>query len=122
MRTALPLLLWTVSNSFMALAWYGHLKFQEYPKLAQLGLIALVLISWGFAFFEYCFMIPANRMAYQGNGGPFSLVQMRLLQEVISLLVFGLFTTLLFKNESFNGNHLAAVLCLLGSVYFLFRN
>ncbi len=106
----------------MALAWYGHLKFASLPKLAHLGLWATVFLSWGIALFEYLFMIPANKMAYQENGGPYSLVQMRLLQEVISLSVFVVFTVLVFKKESFHYNHLAAAICLMGSIYFMFRN
>ena len=90
-------------------------------KMAQLELILVVVISWGMAFFEYCLQVPANRMGYQGNGGPFSLMQLKLLQQVISLGVFLLFMLVFFKQEPFKWNHMAAIACILGAVYFIFK-
>ncbi|MBU3659953.1 MAG: DMT family protein [Flavobacteriales bacterium] len=109
------------SNIFMTLAWYGHLKFSENKKLASLGLFAVILISWGIAFFEYCLQVPANRMGYKEHGGPFSLLELKVIQEVITLLVFLIFSLLFFKNESFKWNHLAGMICLVMAVYFIFK-
>jgi hypothetical protein len=109
------------SNIFMTLAWYGHLKFSENKKLASLGLFAVILISWGIAFFEYCLQVPANRMGYKEHGGPFSLLELKVIQEVITLLVFLIFSFLFFKNESFKWNHFAGMICLVMAVYFIFK-
>ena len=81
-----------LSNIFMTFAWYGHLKFKEYKGFAGLGLFAVILISWGIAFAEYCFQVPANKIGYKGNEGPFSLVELKVIQEVLSLLVFTIFS------------------------------
>lgn len=105
----------------MTLAWYGHLKFSEYKWFSKLGIGSIIAISWGIAFFEYCFQVPANRIGYQGHGGPFSLLQLKVLQEVITLLVFSIFTLLIFKNESFRMNHLIAFAFLVLAVYFMFK-
>ncbi len=115
------LLLLVLSNVFMTLAWYGHLRFAHWKPLEKVGLFGIVLLSWGLAFFEYCFQVPANRIGFQGNGGPFSLFQLKIIQEVITLAVFVIFATLLFKNESLKMNHLWAFLCLIGAVYFAFK-
>ena len=109
------------SNIFMTLAWYGHLKFSENKKLASLGLFAVILISWGIAFFEYCLQVPANRIGYKEHGGPFSLLELKVIQEVITLLVFLIFSLLFFKNESFKWNHFAGMICLVMAVYFIFK-
>lgn len=105
MKGVLTIVLLIVSNAFMTLAWYGHLKFTEWKWFSKLGLVAVVLISWGIALFEYIFQVPANKMGFLGNGGPFSLIQLKVVQEVITLLVFTLFTLLVFKNETFRWNH-----------------
>jgi len=110
-----------LSNAFMTLAWYGHLKFHEWKWFSKLGLASVILISWGIALFEYCFQVPANRIGFAGNGGPFTLVQLKVIQEVITLLVFTLFTLLLFRNEVIRWNHLVAFLLLIGAVYFVFK-
>lgn len=109
-----------LSNTFMTMAWYGHLKFNEMKGFQKLGLVSIVLISWGIALFEYCFQVPANRIGFQGNGGPFSLMQLKIIQEVITLIVFIIFSTLLFKGEVLQWNHLAACVCLILAVYFVF--
>src|SRR6187549_4281370 len=93
-----------LSNIFMTLAWYGHLKFGEMKGFQKLGLIAIIFISWGIALFEYCAQVPANRLGYNQYGGPFSLVQLKVIQEVITLIVFTAFALLVFKNESFRIN------------------
>ena len=94
-----------LSNAFMTLAWYGHLKFKEMKWSANLSLFSIILISWGIALFEYTLQVPANRIGYQQNGGHFSLVQLKVIQEVITLLVFVGFSTLFFKTETFRVNH-----------------
>ncbi len=121
MRALLTIGLLILSNSFMTLAWYGHLKFGEMKGFSKLGLFAIILISWGIAFFEYCFQVPANRLGYIGNGGPFSLVELKVLQEVITLTVFTAFSILLFRNESFRINHLIGFIFLILAVYFIFK-
>ncbi|MGE3724761.1 MAG: DMT family protein [Candidatus Sericytochromatia bacterium] len=109
------------SNVFMTLAWYGHLKFSEIKGFQSLGLVAVILISWGIALFEYCFQVPANRMGFSGHGGPFSLIQLKVIQEVMTLSVFVVFSLLVFKNESFRWNHLIGFACLVAAVYFIFK-
>ncbi|MCU0378009.1 MAG: DMT family protein [Bacteroidales bacterium] len=116
---------WTIvllifSNSFMTVAWYGHLKYKNVSKYEALGLTAIVLISWGIALFEYFFQVPANRLGYRGTGGPFSLIELKLIQEVISISVFILFALIVFRTEQFRLNHLLAFMCILGAIYFTF--
>lgn len=110
-----------LSNIFMTLAWYGHLKFKELKWFENAGLITIVLISWGMALFEYFFQVPANRIGYEENGGPFSLMQLKVIQEVITLLVFVVFSMLFFKNESLRWNHLIGMCFLVLAVYFFFK-
>lgn len=110
-----------LSNSFMTLAWYGHLKFHQFKSLEKLGLIAIVLISWGIALFEYFFQVPANRIGYKEYGGPFSLVQLKVLQEVITLVVFLVFTLVFFRNETWKLNHFIGLVFLVLAVYFIFK-
>ncbi len=110
-----------LSNTFMTLAWYGHLKFKEIPKLANLGLVAIVLLSWGLALFEYFFQVPANRIGFKENGGPFSLVELKVIQEVISISVFMAFTFFAFKNETIKVNHIIGFGFLVLAVYFIFK-
>lgn len=110
-----------ISNIFMTLAWYGHLKFEEWGWIKKAGLFTIVLVSWGLAFFEYCFQVPANKTGYQGNGGPYSLFQLKVIQEVITLVVFVLFARVFFSGESLTYNHGIAALLLVGAVYFSFR-
>ncbi len=110
-----------LSNSFMTLAWYGHLKFGEMKWFNQLGLFSIILVSWGIAFFEYLAQVPANRIGYNQFGGPFTLVELKVIQEVITLMVFMLFTILVFKNETLKINHLMGFICLVLAVYFIFK-
>lgn len=121
MKGILTILLLVISNMFMTMAWYGHLKFSEWKGFQKFGLIAVILISWGIALFEYMFMVPANKIGYQGNGGPFSLLQLKVIQEVITLVIFALFTLLVFKNETFRLNHLISFVFLILAVYFMFK-
>jgi uncharacterized protein (DUF486 family) len=105
----------------MTFAWYGHLKMKEYSWFAALPLFGVILFSWFIAFFEYCFQVPANRLGYEGNGGPFSLMQLKIIQEVITLTVFVLFSTLAFKTETFKWNHVLAFVFLIAAVYLVFK-
>lgn len=114
-------LLLILSNSFMVMAWYGHLKFGEWKWFSKLGLAAIILVSWGIALFEYIFQVPANRIGFVGTGGPFTLIQLKVIQEVITLIVFAVFTVLVFKTEQFRFNHLMAFGCLILAVYFTFK-
>lgn len=110
-----------LSNSFMTLAWYGHLKFKDMKWFEHLGLVAIIAISWGIAFFEYIFQVPANRIGFRENGGPFSLVELKVIQEVIPLVTFTVFTLLVFKTETFKWNHAVGFSFLVLAVYFIFR-
>lgn len=121
MKSFITIGLLILSNAFMTLAWYGHLKFAEWKWFSKLGLASVVLISWGIALFEYCFQVPANKIGFRENGGPFSLVELKVLQEVITLVVFTVFTLLVFKNETFRVNHFIGFLFLLLAVYFIFK-
>jgi uncharacterized protein len=110
-----------IANIFMTFAWYGHLKFREYTWFKPSGLFVIILLSWGMAFFEYCFQVPANRIGFKENGGPFSLLELKVIQEVITLTVFTIFSMLLFKNQVFKWNHLVGFVFLVLAVYFIFK-
>ncbi len=110
-----------LSNIFMTLAWYGHLKFSEWKWFNKLGLVSIVLISWGIALFEYFFQVPANKIGFKGNGGPFTLVELKVIQEVITLTVFTAFTLVAFKNETIKSNHIIGFIFLILAVYFIFK-
>lgn len=116
----LTILLLIISNVFMTAAWYGHLKLQAAGVTRNWPLIGVILLSWGIAFLEYCFMIPANRMGYAENGGPYSLIQLKVLQEVITLTVFTVVAMIFFQGEQVRWNHIAAFVCLVAAVYFAF--
>ena len=115
MKAVYTILLLIVSNVFMTFAWYGHLR-----HLSSRSWIVAALISWGIALFEYLLQVPANRIGFIGNGGPFSLMQLKVIQEVITLVIFTVFTTIFFKGEALHWNHLAALVCLIAAVYFVF--
>jgi hypothetical protein len=121
MKGFYTIVLLILSNVFMTLAWYGHLKFAEWKWFNKLGLIAIILISWGIALFEYFFQVPANKIGFKGNGGPFSLVELKVLQEVITLLVFIGFTLIAFKNETLKWNHAIGFFFLVLAVFFVFK-
>lgn len=111
-----------ISNIFMTFAWYGHLKLQQMSVFTdKTPLIAVILVSWALAFFEYCCQVPANRIGFLGNGGPFTLMQLKVIQEVISITVFTIVALGIFKGESLHWNHLAAFACLVAAVYFVFK-
>lgn len=120
-KTVTTIGLLVLSNLFMTIAWYGHLKFKDFKGFDQLSLMWIILISWSVALFEYMFQIPANRIGYQGNGGPFSLVELKVLQEVITLSVFVVFSLLVFRNETFRLNHFIGFVFLILAVYFIFK-
>ena len=107
MRTIVLLL---ASNVFMTFAWYGHLRFKEVP------LWQAVAVSWLIAFVEYCFQVPANRFGH----GMFTAAQLKIIQEVITLVVFAAFS-ILYLGEELRWNYLASFLCILGAVFFAFR-
>lgn len=108
------------SNICMTFAWYGHLKLQDMHVSDGWPLILVILFSWGIAFFEYCLQVPANRLGSNINGGPFSLIQLKIIQEVISLTVFIVIVALFFKGESLHWNHLVSFFCLVLAVFFAF--
>jgi len=110
-----------LSNAFMTLAWYGHLKFRELRWFENLGLFAVIMISWGIALFEYFAQVPANRIGFKDNGGPFTLVELKVIQEVITLVIFAGFTLLFFKDEVLKWNHLIGFTFLVLAVYFIFK-
>jgi uncharacterized protein len=121
MKGFLTIILLVLSNTFMTFAWYGHLKFKEMKWSASLPLITIILISWGIALFEYILQVPANRMGFKNYGGPFSLVELKVIQEVITLVVFVAFSLLFFKTETFRWNHLVGFIFLILAVYFVFK-
>ena len=120
MKALLTVLLLVTSNIFMTFAWYGHLKLQEMKISTGWPLILVILLSWGMAFFEYCAQVPANRLGFNGNGGPFNIMQLKVIQEVISLTVFTVIVTVMFKGQALQWNHFAAFLCLVAAVFFVF--
>ncbi|HEA30656.1 MAG TPA: hypothetical protein ENH91_11795 [Leeuwenhoekiella sp.] len=122
MKAFLTIALLVISNTFMTLAWYGHLKFAEWKWFSKLSLISIILISWGIALFEYLFQVPANRIGFEENGGPFSLLQLKVIQEVITLVVFVGFMLIVFKDETLKLNHLIGCVFLVLAVYFMFKN
>ena len=108
------ILLLVVSNVFMTFAWYGHLKLQQMKLVTDnTPLYIVILISWFLALFEYACQVPANRMGFVGNGGAFTLMQLKVIQEVISITIFTLFTIVFFKGEALQWNHFVLFLSLL---------
>ncbi len=121
MKVFYCILLLCLSNVFMTLAWYGHLQIRHYPAISKLSLLGIIGLSWGLAFFEYVFQVPANRVGSQETGGPFSLFELKLIQEVVSLTVFTLITVFLFKTDKLAWNHVVGFLFLLVAVFFIFK-
>ena len=109
-----------ISNIFMTFAWYGHLKLQQTGVSSNWPLYLVILFSWGIALLEYSFQVLANRIGFVGNGGPFTLMQLKVMQEAITLVIFTVFTVVFFKGESLHWNHFLAFLLLIGAVYFVF--
>lgn len=122
MRGLWTILLLIASNTFMTLAWYGHLKFQEWHWAMRLGIFSIILISWSIAFFEHVLQVPANRLGHAGHGGPFTLVQLKVVQEVITLAVFAVFTLIAFRQEVLRWNHALAALLLVAAVWLVFKD
>lgn len=105
----------------MTLAWYGHLKLQaSSAAVARWPLIAVIVFSWAIAFFEYCCQVPANRIGFEGNGGPFSLVQLKVIQECISLGVFAVIANIMFQGQNLHWNHILAFFLIICAVYLVF--
>jgi uncharacterized protein (DUF486 family) len=121
MKTAYTVLLLTVSNTFMTLAWYGHLQFQKIGWLKSLGLVGIIFVSWFIAFFEYIFMVPANRIGHKSHGGPFDLFELKTLQEAISIGVFIFINVLIFKEGRLQWNHVLGFLLIILAVYIIFK-
>jgi len=121
MKGLLTVILLLASNTFMTFDWYGHLKIKQLSWGQNLGLFSIILISWSIAFFEYVLMVPANRIGFREFGGPFSLLQLKVIQEVITLVVFVAFSLVFFKNESLRLNHLIGFVFLVLAVYFIFK-
>ena len=115
------ILLLILSNTFMTFAWYGHLHLKKFSVLQKWGIFGIILLSWGLAFFEYVFQVPANKMGYKGNGGPFSLFELKVIQEVISILVFTLAVLLVFKTDKLAWNHIVGFAFLVLAVFFVFK-
>ena len=109
------------SNAFMTLAWYGHLKFAQWNWFTKLSVFGLILVSWGIAFFEYCLQVPANRIGSVQNGGPFTIWQLKAIQEIITLVVFVLFALVFFKTDTFRWNHAVGFIFLALAAYFIFK-
>ena len=107
------------SNLFMTLAWYGQVMFKS--RFDRIGIMAVIGISWLVALFEYCFMVPANRFGSAEYGGPFSIWELKVIQEVVSLTVFTVIVLLVMKNEALRWNHLVGFLCLVAAVFFIFK-
>jgi len=120
MNALYTILLLIVSNIFMTFAWYGHLKLQQTGSITNWPLYGVVLFSWLIALVEYSFQVPANRIGFIGNGGTFTLMQLKVIQEVITLIVFVAFSTVAFNTGGLHWNHLAACVCLILAVYFVF--
>jgi uncharacterized protein (DUF486 family) len=105
----------------MTMAWYGHLRFKEFSWGKSLGLFSVILISWGLAFFEYLFQVPANRIGFREQGGPFNLVELKTIQEAITLTVFMIFTLVFFKTEKLAWNHFVGFLLIIAAVFVIFK-
>ena len=120
-RGFMTIILLIASNTFMTIAWYGHLKFKDIGVLKNVGLVGTVLISWAIALMEYSLMVPANKLGSNLNDGPFNMWQLKLIQEVISISVFVIFTLVFFKSDQLKWNHLVGFVFLIGAVYFFFK-
>lgn len=121
MSAALTTILFLViSNIFMTFAWYGHLKLNDAGISKDWSLFVVILFSWGIALLEYCFQVPANRIGFEGNGGPFSLIQLKIMQEVITLIIFMIFSLIAFEGFTIKWNHIAACLLMVAAVYLVF--
>lgn len=116
----LTVILLVISNVFMMFAWYGHLKLQQTGFSTNWPLWAVIIFSWAIALLEYIFMIPANRIGYDKNGGPFSLLELKVMQEAITLIIFVIFTAFVFGNEPIRWNHIMSFILLVCAVWLAF--
>ena len=107
------------SNLFLTLAWYGQVMFKS--RFERISVLAVIGISWLVALFEYCFMVPANRLGSVEYGGPFSIWELKVIQEVVSLTVFTVIVLLVMKNEALRWNHIVGFVCLVAAVFFIFK-
>lgn len=121
MRGLYTILLLMASNTFMTIAWYGHLRFKDLAFLKNAGLFGAVLISWGIALIEYMLMVPANKLGSNINGGPFNMWQLKIIQEVISISIFVIFTLIFFKHDTFKWNHVIGFVFLIAALFFFFK-
>jgi uncharacterized protein (DUF486 family) len=121
MRPVYTILLLIASNTFMTIAWYGHLRFKDISFMKNIGLVGAILVSWLIALVEYSLMVPANKLGSNINGGPFNMWQLKIIQEVVSVSVFVIFTLIFFKHESFRLNHLIGFSFLIAALYFFFK-
>lgn len=121
MNAFLTILLLIISNVFMTMAWYGHLKFKDWGWLEHGGMWTMIFVSWGLAFFEYCFQVPANRIGSREHGGDFGLFELKIIQEVVTLVVFTVFAVYVFKTDTLRTNHLIGFFFLILAVYFIFK-
>jgi len=121
MKALMTIGLLFISNTFMTLAWYGHLEFKKISWLSSIGLVGVILISWGMAFFEYLFQVPANKIGFDENGGPFNMFQLKIIQEVITLTVFTIFSVYVVKTDKLAWNYLVGFSLMVLAVFFIFR-
>ncbi|MBQ0104171.1 MAG: DMT family protein [Prevotellaceae bacterium] len=113
-------LLLICSNVFMTFAWYGNLWLKQKHISDNWSLPIVIVVSWSIALIEYCFLIPANNIGSDINGGPFNIMQLKVLQEVISITVFTGIVMFCFQGQEIQWNHIAAFICLIAAVFFVF--
>ncbi|GAB4201484.1 MAG: DMT family protein [Bacteroidia bacterium] len=121
MKGLYTIILLIFSNTFMTLAWYGHLRFKDISFMKNIGLVGTIFISWGIALLEYMLMVPANKIGSKINGGPFDMWQLKIIQEVISVSVFIVFTLIFFKTDQLRINHIIGFIFLIAAIFFFFR-
>lgn len=121
MKALTTIALLTVANLFMTFAWYGHLQFQKIGWFKAAGLIGIILVSWFIALFEYIFQVPANRIGHAGHGGPFSLFELKTLQEAISIGVFVLVNIFVFRDGQLQWNHVLGFALIVLAVFVIFK-
>ncbi|AFM13139.1 DMT family protein [Turneriella parva] len=117
----LSIALLVLSNIFMTLAWYGHLQLHKSERWSALPLYGVILLSWLIALAEYTFQVPANRIGSENYGGPFNLFELKVIQEVVSLVVFTVFAVYVFKTEQLRWNYLVGFIFLILAVFFIFK-
>ena len=115
------IILLIISNLFMTFAWYGHLQFQKIDWLKSAGLVGIIAISWFIALFEYIFQVPANRIGHAEHGGPFSLFELKTIQEAISIGVFVLVNIYVFKEGNLQWNHVLGFALIVLAVFVIFK-